>query len=59
MTAKDKNGNLLFNLQIRPDKTGLPFYLDVERLKGKDYNLCLEHRDLMKNDVKEHKGEEN
>ncbi|MBR3623181.1 MAG: RNase adapter RapZ [Selenomonadaceae bacterium] len=29
------------------------------RLKGKDYNLCLEHRDLMKNDVKEHKGEEN
>ncbi|MBR6939579.1 MAG: glycoside hydrolase family 32 protein [Clostridia bacterium] len=36
VTAKDKNGNLLFNLQIRPDKTGMPFYLDVERLKGKD-----------------------
>ena len=35
ITAKDENENLLFKLNIRESKTGKPFYLDVERFKGK------------------------
>ena len=35
ITAKDENEKLLFKLNIRESKTGKPFYLDVERFKGK------------------------
>ena len=35
VSAKDENGNELFQLQIRASQTGQPFYLDVERLMGK------------------------
>ena len=34
--AKDENGKSLFQLSIKADKSGLPFYLDVERLNGKN-----------------------
>lgn len=39
IVANDENGNMIFKLQLRADKRGIPFYLDAEQLMGKSVHF--------------------
>ncbi|MBQ5995687.1 MAG: glycoside hydrolase family 32 protein [Clostridia bacterium] len=45
--ARDDNGNLLFKLLIRADKSGLPYYLDAERFVGQSVNFSCNGKEFI------------
>ncbi|MBE6719703.1 MAG: glycoside hydrolase family 32 protein [Ruminococcaceae bacterium] len=47
IVALDENKELLFRLQVRPAKDGIPFYLDVERFKGKSVEFLCDKKEFV------------